>query len=297
MEELEFHKYQMTRMLSVRKLSTAHFLSGIRNYETPVHRHNSWEFVFCEHGCVEVFNDTQWHVLHDGELIFHAPNLGHCVRVGDQETTLFVMSFVCSSKLMKLFQNTVLRVNNDQKRRLRMIIQELYNAFELPNGKLLLGDFRPSDDAPLGSEQMVSSYLESLLISLLRSNASRPGQSVSPISLEDALENRIAYELQAYIQDHLSEHITLEFLTRQFHYSRSYLTAQFRMTTGMSIMEYISRLRIQRAKELLLDGGMTVAQIAEELGYSSMQYFSQCFKQAVGCSPSRYASTQNPFGR
>ena len=109
--------------------------------------------------------------------------------------------------------------------------------------------------------------------------------------------SKIAYELQAYIQDHLSEHITLESLTRQFHYSRSYLTAQFRMTTGMSIMEYISRLRIQRAKELLLDGGMTVAQIAEELGYSSMQYFSQCFKQAVGCSPSRYASTQNPFGR
>lgn len=294
---MEFQKYQMSRMLSVRRLSTAHFLSRIRNYETPVHKHNAWEFVFCEHGCVEALNDTQWYTLRDGDLLFHAPKLNHCVRVGEQETTLFIMSFVCSNKSMKLFQNVVLHVNNEQKRRLRLIIQELDSAFELPNGKLLLGDFRPSNDAPLGAEQMVSSYLESLLISLLRTNAKRPGRASSPVSLEDALENRIAYDLQAYINEHLGEHLTLEVLTQHFHYSRSYLTAQFRMTTGMSIMEYISHLRIERAKEMLMDGDMTVAQISEVLGYSSMQYFSQCFKQAVGCSPSRYVSSQDPFSR
>ena len=295
MAELEFQKYQITRMLSVRRLSTAHFLPKVQDYETPVHHHNSWEFVFCEHGSVEVLDDTQWNTLHDGEIFFHGPNMSHCVRVGRGETTLFLMSFVCSSKMMKLLQGTLLKVNNEQKRRLRMIIQELYNAFELPNGKLLLGDFHSRGDAPLGSEQMVSSYLESLLINLLRTNTSRPGQISTPVSLEDALENHIAYELQAYIYEHLGEHITLESLARHFHYSRSYLTAQFRTTTGMSIMEYISQQRIERAKKLLMDGDMTVAQISELLGYSSIQYFSQCFKQAVGCSPSRYADSQNPF--
>lgn len=40
---------------------------------------------------------------------------------------------------------------------------------------------------------------------------------------------------------------------------------------------------------------MTVAQIADRLGYSSMQYFSQCFKQATGCCPSEYAASQDPF--
>ena len=294
MADLEFRKYQMTRLLSVRKLSTAHFLPKIQDYETPVHHHNTWEFVFCEHGSVSVLDDSRWYTLHDNEIIFHGPNINHCVRVGHEETTLFLMSFVCSSKMMKLLHGALLRVNNDQKRRLRMIIQELYNAFELPNGKLLLGDFHSRDDAPLGSEQMVSSYLESLLISLLRTNTPRLGQ-ISSASLEDALENHIAYEIQAYIFEHLCEHITLESLVRHFHYSRSYLTAQFRTTMGMSIMEYVSQLRIDRAKKLLMDGEMTVAQISEQLGYSSIQYFSQCFKQAVGCSPSQYASTQNPF--
>ena len=291
MQEMEFRKYQISRMLSIRKLSTAHFLSCIRDYETPIHRHNAWEFVFCEHGCVEALNDGKWHTMRSGDLLLHPPNIDHCVRVGDEETTLFIMSFVCSSKFMKLFPKTPLHVKSDQKRRLRMIIQELDNAFELPQGKLLLGDFHPSNDAPIGAEQLVAGHLEGLLISLLRSISQHQSRLDGNISLEHALENHIAYELQEYIKEHLGEHITLESLSQQFHYSRSYLTAKFRLATGMSIMEYTSRLRIERAKELLLEGNMTVAQIAELLGYFSVQYFSHCFKQAVGCSPRRYVGS------
>ena len=295
MENLEFRKYQMSRMLSVRKLSTAHFLPKIQDYETLVHRHNSWEFVFCEHGAVEVFNGSEHCPIGENQIIFHPPNLDHHIRVGGTEPTLFVMSCVCTSKCMKLFQNKLLRVNGEQRKLLRLIIRELYNAFELADGKLLLGSFRPSDDAPLGSEQMVSCYLEGLLISLLRSDADQQGKLWNPVVLEDALENRITYDIKDYLNEHLDERITLETLSERFHYSRSYLTARFRGSTGMSIMEYLSRLRIKRAKQLLLEGDMTVAQIADRLGYSSMQYFSQCFKQATGCCPSEYAASQDPF--
>lgn len=293
----EFHKYQMSRLLSVRKLSTAHFLSKIQNYETPFHKHDTWEFVYCESGAVEVFNDANVIPLGEHQIIFHFPNQAHRIRVGAEPSTLFIMSFGCSSKNMKLFQNSQLHVNSEQRRLLRLIVQELYNAFELEDGKLLLGDLRPSNDAPMGSEQMVSCYLEGLLVNLLRSSVGRQGKQWNPTDLEDALENRIASNIKTYINEHISEHITLETLSAQFHYSRSYLTAQFRKSTGMSIVEYLSQCRIEQAKQQLLDGEATVAQISEALGYSSMQYFSQCFKQAVGCCPSEYAASQDPFAK
>ena len=98
-------------------------------------------------------------------------------------------------------------------------------------------------------------------------------------------------ELKRYLAAHLGERITIEGLTRHMHYSRTYLTVRFKAATGMSIMDYVEQQRIKRAKELLCQGGQTVTQIAEGLGYSSLQYFSRRFHRAVGCAPSQYART------
>lgn len=295
MEKLEFHKYRIARVLSVRKLSTAHLLPKITHYSTPPHQHSSWEFVFCEHGRVAAYTDVEEYILKDNQIVFHPPGHNHSIQVDKEETTLFVMAFVCTSKTMKLLQNRLLDVSGEQHRLLNLIIQELYNAFELSDGKLLLGDFYPNSNAPLGAEQMVSCYLENLLISLLRSSA---GQLYdNPVMLKDALEARIGYELKEYIVKHLNERITLETLSERFHYSQSHITAQFRDYTGMSIITFTSRLRIERAKELLRSGDMTVSQISDSLGYSSMAYFSQCFKKAVGCCPTEYAKTQSPLSK
>lgn len=291
MENLEFRKYRIARVLSVRKLSTAHLLPGITHYNTPLHQHSSWEFVFCEHGRVTACTDVEEYVLKDSQIVFHPPGYNHRIEVGGEETTLFVMSFVCTSKMIKLFQNQLLDVNSEQHRLLTLIIQELYNAFELSDGKLMLDDFHPSSNAPLGSEQMVSCYLESLLISLLRTAAAQPASN----TVMPRIEERIGSAIKEYIDRHLDEQITLDILSTRFHYSRSYITSQFRNHMGMSIMEYTSHLRIERAKQLLLGGEMSVSRVADSVGYSSLPYFSQCFKKAVGCCPSEYMEKQIPF--
>ena len=95
-------------------------------------------------------------------------------------------------------------------------------------------------------------------------------------------------ELKRYIHAHLGEPISLDRLARHVHYSRTYITVRFKAATGMSIMDYVEQQRISRAKELLAGGGCSVTQIAEELGYSSLQYFSRRFRKAVGCAPSQY---------
>ena len=174
-----------------------------------------------------------------------------------------------------------------------MIIQELRNAFELENGQLQLGIYHPSAHQVLGSEQMITGYMECFLISLLRSVTGQREQSWDSVTLEHAMENWLATVIKEYIEQHLSERITLSDLADYVHYSRSHIAAQFQKSTGTSIAKYIAERRIERAKELLKEGEMTAAQISESLGYSSLQYFSRCFKDAVGCSPSAYQKGPN----
>jgi two-component system response regulator YesN len=80
----------------------------------------------------------------------------------------------------------------------------------------------------------------------------------------------------------------VESLANEFHFSKNYFGQMFKAETGMSVNEYLSLHRIQRAKELLLEKKYKMYQIAEMVGFSDQQYFAKVFKRIVGCMPSEY---------
>jgi YesN/AraC family two-component response regulator len=230
-------------------------------------------------------------LLSAGELKIHQPSQGHCVSIGNVPTTAFFMAFVCKNECVKLFHNKVVKMNSEQKQLLSKLIMELCLTFELNNHQLLLENFVVNPTAPIGAEQMVCSYLEQLLISLLRSNLGERQTHANSILLEQAMENRIVSNIKEYIDAHLSDQLSIEFLSNHFHYSRAYISAKFTDATGQGISEYISMKRIALAKELLENQTMNISQISDKLGYSSVQYFSRRFRQMVGCSPTEYISS------
>ena len=293
MENLVFTKYRMSQVIRIRKLSTAHYMSHISNYQTPPHSHDAWEFVFCSQGSVRAYFNQEECILKSNQIILHPPRHDHHLEVGSDKATIFVLAFECNSETLKLLQNKTLRVDQSQRRMLMMIIQELGNAFELENGQIQLGDFHPSQNQVLGSEQMITGYMEGFLIGLLRDVTNQNEQRWDAVTLERALENRLSSDIKAYIENHLSERITLADLADHVHYSRSYITDQFQKSTGLSIARYISERRIEKAKQMLTEGNCSISQISESLGFSTVQYFSKCFKDAVGCSPSLFAKLQN----
>lgn len=290
MENLTFQKYKMREILRISNLISAHYFSNQKNYQTPDHLHEeAWEFVFCSQGMIHTFQGGEERVLKNNQILFHPPKTIHHLKVDDESTTMLVLSFVCTSEVMKLLQNQILRVDQSQRRMLMVIIQELGNAFELHDGHLELIDFHSNPNPVLGAEQMITCYLEGFLIGLLRDATHQKEQKWDAVTLEKALENRLASDIKDYIEKHLSERITLAHIAEHVHYSRSYVTEQFQKAAGMSVASYISERRIEAAKEYLLQGNMSVSQISEKLGFSTVQYFSKCFKDAVGISPSLYS--------
>jgi YesN/AraC family two-component response regulator len=66
----------------------------------------------------------------------------------------------------------------------------------------------------------------------------------------------------------------------------------FKEVTGKSITEFISTIRIERAKELLTSTNNPIRDIGESVGYADQNYFSRCFKRIEGCSPMKYRKNE-----
>ena len=94
-----------------------------------------------------------------------------------------------------------------------------------------------------------------------------------------------------YLEAHLDSHVTIEQICRENLIGRSQLQKIFREQSSLGIIEYFSLMKINAAKQLIRTNKMNFTQISEQLGYTSIHYFSRQFKKVTGMTPSEYASS------
>ena len=90
-----------------------------------------------------------------------------------------------------------------------------------------------------------------------------------------------------YINAHYAEDISLEILAQNVFVSPYYLSHLFRREMGITFGDYLVKVRMGRAKELLMEG-RSVEEVAESVGYADSNYFVKTFKKYIGVTPSRY---------
>ncbi len=89
----------------------------------------------------------------------------------------------------------------------------------------------------------------------------------------------------SYIDSHYSEKITLDEVAAAAYMSSNYFSSYFRKVTGISFSEYVTRIRISRARELLRDTDKSVTEIAMECGFHNISNFYRLYKKHVGKPP------------
>ncbi|MDF2721143.1 MAG: transcriptional regulator [Paenibacillus sp.] len=98
----------------------------------------------------------------------------------------------------------------------------------------------------------------------------------------------IVEEAAAYIRDHLREPLDRVTLAKRVCLSPDYFGALFKKHIGCSVVEYVTRQRMNRAKELLCGTRLPVYRIAEEVGYADVYYFTRQFSKEIGLSPRQF---------
>ncbi|HIR26099.1 MAG TPA: response regulator [Candidatus Egerieimonas faecigallinarum] len=110
--------------------------------------------------------------------------------------------------------------------------------------------------------------------------------SPQPVSFGDGIAERVI----EYLEQHLSENISLDMLSQNMNYSAAYLSRLIKKTSGQSFSELLQELRLKRARELLRESDERIGDIALKTGYNDVSYFISTFKKKTGVTPKEWRS-------
>ena len=134
---------------------------------------------------------------------------------------------------------------------------------------------------PINNEELIASIRKIETMSAKASAVRRPsynGKQVSPL-VRGVLD---------YIEANYSEHISLQSLASVFYVHPSYLSSVIKKETGENFLNILTNLRMNTAKEMLINTDASIEEIGRECGYSEYAYFYQVFKKSIGLCPSDY---------
>ena len=142
---------------------------------------------------------------------------------------------------------------------------------------------REMEQKNTGYEDVCQAYMEILIIRLMRNTA-----LAVPTEPQTVSGNRQCAAVKRYIDLHFKEPLTLEQLAEDAHMNKYYLSHAFKREYGTSPINYMITKRIEESKYLLAETDLSMSQIAQLLGFSSLSYFSQVFRRTQAVSPMEY---------
>lgn len=146
-------------------------------------------------------------------------------------------------------------------------------------------EIETSDIVKAHDRLLVESMSAVLAIHLMKYYSSR-----KPV-LRDYSDGLPKYKLQIaidYIQSHLNSDISLDKLSQEVGMSVHHFSRLFKQSLGCSPYQYVLKCRIERAKRLLLQRQLSIAEVAIAVGFSSQSHFTQHFKRLIGATPKQF---------
>lgn len=276
----------------IEKLFSCHYFEYMSDFYFAGETHNFWEFLCVDRGEVEVTAANRHYTLKKGEIVFHKPNEFHSLNAnGTVAPNLVVISFDCHSPAMSFFEEKILTIGEVERNLLASIITEARRAFSSKLDDPYLEELIKSPSYHPGSEQLIQLYLEQLLIQLYRRYTASYRQIPVTQSMKLKNDSDTYGRILSYLENNISSHLTIEQICHDNLIGRSQLQKLFRDHNGCGVIDFFSQMKINTARQMIRTQNLNFTQIADQLGYTSIHYFSRQFKKITGMNPSEYASS------
>lgn len=228
--------------------------------------HDLWEIVFVTEGTVESVEDENIYLVKENQLILHAPLEFHRIRSaeGDRQQGI-ILTFQTAGSLPEELKDGVFSLKNEEKEEYRKICEGIM-SFVRGNGSYYTG-------------QEVADHLAAFLIRLSQKTPNR--------DLSGSVGATEYHKIVSAMTGRVCENLTLADFARQHNISVSYLKLLFKTYAGISPKIYFNQLRARHAARLL-GQNYTVAEVAEQMNFSSQNYFTVFFRNHMGCTPTEY---------
>ena len=263
----------LTEPFRIRIICTALDFHWDSNYRFPGESHRFWEMVFVLSGQVEVTEDERVYILGPGDIILHSSQEFHSIHsYGGTQPHVRVISFVHGGTMPPQLREGVFALSLEEAEehgRIFSLIQKLQESPEPDPRDMANVRFR-------------------FPLFLLQIAEKQPRQ-------DREAQSRAAWEYHRAVttmKKAVYENLTLDGLCARTGIGLSTLKHLFRTYAGIGPAAYYDRLRGLEAMRLL-EEGCPIRQIAEELGYSSPNYFCICFKKQFGTPPGQWRDSHS----
>ena len=230
-----------------------------------MHTHPFTE-LFLVTGGVYVENDV--YPLKKGDFILVNPNTSHTEKSGEENPLEYIAVAV---------DNYSLNLDNEANHFMFNCILKNPNIIQYMDSML-----NEQENNKPYSDHICQNILEIILIEILRTTKTNVDTEPTVNSSKEC------FKLKKYLDSNYASKITIDDLAKLSNLNKYYLIHSFNRYFGSSPINYLCKIRIRVAKELLKNSDYSIDQISQSAGFSSQSYFTQCFKKDCGMSPSAY---------
>jgi YesN/AraC family two-component response regulator len=113
------------------------------------------------------------------------------------------------------------------------------------------------------------------------------------VTLQESPANSKVNEMKKFILERYYQNITLEEIAGAICLNPGYASKLFKKVQGCTVMEYLTNIRVEKAKRLLTNPMYMIDEVASNVGYSDASYFTKVFRRKEGVTPTQYRNTQH----
>lgn len=287
--QFDAQKFQIQKNIDIGSITSIHYFEFGDDFTDTLESHESWELVYIDRGKCDIIADDKKIVLQQGEMYFHKPFEEHMIStIKGIAPNIFIVTFSTASASMSYFENKKIIASMSTKQHISAIIHEATNTFELPFNTPNMHELKLKADRSLwGGPQTVLIRLELMLIELIRENhyyVNKPKMFYS----KEIIEDPFVLKIIAFMESKIYGRFTMSDLCKEFSFGKTYISKCFLNSTGHSVMNYFTIMKLNEAKRLIRETRYNFFEISEMLMFTNAHYFSSVFKKYVGMTPSQY---------
>lgn len=278
---------ELRNELEIQGLYTLMYQEKDTNFIFKGEVHDFWELIYMDKGFAYLLIEDKGYKINQGDLFLLNKNQNHIVWADNRVAPCFLtISFELKFWDDKYFEYKRFKVNTELKEIIRKILNERINLFEGEINE----NVKAKRDNRAASEQLIKIYISELMLKLYKLGKNYETSAASS-TIKQKSENMLVEKCISFMDEHINEKISLEQVCRYIPISQSYLSKIFKVHTGRSIKEYYMETKLEKAKSLIRESGLSLTEISNLLDFSSLHHFSRAFKHKFMISPSEYAKS------
>lgn len=253
-----------------------------RNY---LHTHSFFEicYAFAGQGLFRI--NEQDYALHKGQVFVAKPGETHeIISAEDDPLGIYFWSYTLTQRpdtpLATSGSDTLLNAFLNAQRPVSEHTPAMQRILELLTEEIVHRE--------PGYMQSIEMLVAKLLLDTARAVVDLPPEQPQALPRAKSMEEATVQSMVRYLRDNYHRPLTIRDLAAQVHLSERHSSRLFHKIMGVSILDYLTALRLEIAAQLLLERRLSIKEVAQATGYPDVRYFTTLFRQQTGLTPATF---------